>query len=158
MWNSRGKVPEIAFRDVSDEALAVRINRCDPRVSVQHNRPLRRRVPVQLSYASCRQSHVHAGNRLGNRKLPDRNLARPSTLLHPFVGESERVLERLYAACVGGRRQERVWILGIQRGIAWTRSTRALIPRKPRREYMSFFASSLMSFSSGQKLKETFRY
>src|SRR5947209_18501284 len=36
------------------------------------------------------------------------------------------------------------------------------IPRTPRREYMSFFASSfassLMSFSSGQKLKETFRY
>src|SRR6266403_3287476 len=127
MCNPRGKVPEIAFRYVSDEALAVRIKPRDPRVSIEHNGPLRRRVPVQLSYASCRQSHVHAGNRLGNCKLPDRDLARPSTLLHPFVGESERVLERLHTACVGGRWQERVRILGIQRGIAWTRSTRALI-------------------------------
>src|SRR5437660_9789000 len=98
MWNSRGKVQEIAFRHVSHEALAVRIKPRDSRVSVQHNGPLRRRVPVKLSYASCRQSHVHAGNRLGNCKLPDRDLARPSTLLHTFMGESERVLERLYAA------------------------------------------------------------
>jgi hypothetical protein len=40
--------------------------------------PLSSRVPVQLSYASCRQSHIYAGNGLGNRKLPDRDLARPS--------------------------------------------------------------------------------
>jgi hypothetical protein len=51
-------------------------------------------LPVQLAYASCRQSHV---NRLGKRKLPHRNLARPPALLHPFVKDGEGVLERPYA-------------------------------------------------------------
>src|SRR5580692_3777997 len=84
-------------------------------------------MPVQLSYASGGQSHIHAGNRLGDGKLADRNLSRPSTLLHAFVRDSERVFERLHASCIGGWREERVRVLIIQRGIAGTRSTGASI-------------------------------
>src|ERR1700728_411297 len=127
MRNSRGKVPEITFRYVGDETFAVQINRRNPSVSVEHDRPLSSCVPVQFANAAGSQSHIHASNRLGNRKLADRNLARPSTFLHPLVRKRERVLERLHAAGVRGRRQEGIRILGIQRRITWPGSAGATI-------------------------------
>ena len=127
MRNSGGEVPEVAFRYASDKALAIQVNCGDAGVSVQHERSLRLGVPVQLAYASCGQSHVHAGDCFGNGKLANRDLARPSTLLHAFVREREGILERLYAARVGGWRQVRVGILSVARGIGWTGSTRTAI-------------------------------
>src|ERR1035438_9597455 len=123
MWDSGGKVPEITFRDVGDKALAIQINRRYACVSVKHQRPLGSRMPMQLSYAACGQSHIDAGNRLGNCQLPDRDLARPSALLHTLVSKAERILEGLHGASVGGRRKERIRILRIQRGIAGARGT-----------------------------------
>ena len=102
MWDSGRKVPEIAFRYVGNKALAIQVNRRDACVSVQHERPLRSGVPVQLAYASRGQSHVHAGDCFGNGELANRGLARPSTFLHSFVREREGILKRLYAARVGG--------------------------------------------------------
>ena len=127
MRNSRWKVPEIAFGHVADEALAVGIKAGDARVSVQHEGPFRSGVPVQFANASGGQSHVDAGNRFGNRKLPDRYFARPSAFLHAFVRDSERIFEGLDAAGIGGRRQERVGILSIERGIAGAGSAGAAI-------------------------------
>jgi hypothetical protein len=127
MWDSRGKIPQIAFRHVTHKALAIGIEPRDARIPVKHEGPLGSRVPVQLSYASGGQSHVHAGNRFGNRELPDRHLTRPSAFLHPFMRDSKRIFKRLHAACVGGRWQEGIGILFIQRRIAGTGSAGASV-------------------------------
>ncbi len=84
-------------------------------------------MPVQFAHASSSQPHVDTGNRFRNLQLAHRDLARPSTFLHAFVRNSERILECLHAARVGLRRQERVRILRINRGIARAGRAGALI-------------------------------
>ncbi len=116
--NPGGKIPEIAFGYIGDEALAVEINRRDARVSVKHQGPLGSGVPMQFTDASGCQPHIDTRNRFRYGEFANRDLPRPSPVLHPFVREPEGVLKRLHSTCISGWRQEGVGILGVNCGIA----------------------------------------
>lgn len=75
MQDTSGEIPEIAFADVGDKALAFNIEPGDARVAVQHDRPLGSSVPVQFAYASRGQSHVDTGNRFQNWTVADCDFA-----------------------------------------------------------------------------------
>src|SRR5260370_1088842 len=66
------------------------------------------------------QPHTDTRNRFGYGEFANRDLPRPSPVLHPFVREPEGVLKRLHSTCISGWRQEGVGILGVNCGIART--------------------------------------
>src|SRR6266849_5178191 len=114
MRHSFWKKPEVALTHVADKASALLIDSRDARVTVQHNRPLRLDMPVQLTDATGGQSHLHARHCLRNRQLPHSNLPRPSTALDPFARQREGILERSYGSVVRLRGPHRIRILAFQ--------------------------------------------
>ncbi len=127
MRNSGRKVAEIAFFDVGDKALAIRIDAGDARPAVQHERPFRGSVPMQFADTAGGQPHVHAGKRLGHRKLADGDLARPPARLKALVREREWILEGLHPSGVRGQRLIGVRVRGVQGRIRRARIARAPI-------------------------------
>ena len=61
--------PDVSRRHFVQEILAVFVDGSDARAAVQHKRPLRRLVPVQLAVRVGRQSHIHTGHGRGDGKL-----------------------------------------------------------------------------------------
>src|SRR5712692_10334650 len=100
MRHSFWKEPEVAFTDVADKASALLIDSCDARVTVQHNRPLRLDMPVQLTDATRGQPHFHARHCLRYGQLPHSNLPRPSSALDPLARQRAGVFERSYGSVV----------------------------------------------------------
>lgn len=145
MRNAGGEKPQIAVFDVGDEAPAIRIDAGDSSLAVEHERPFRGGVPVQLADASGGQSHVDSGQALGHRKLPFGDFAGPATFVKTLVGEGKGIFERLHAARIRSDGIVRVRIRGIQSRIGGAgvaaasvgvgSVARLLLPREvPRRE------------------------
>src|SRR5712691_10874783 len=114
MRHSFWKEPEVALTHVADKASALLIDSRDARVTVQHNRPFRLDMPVQLTDATGSQSHLYARHCLRNRQLPHSNLPRPSTVLHPLARQREGILKRSHGSVVRLRGPYRIWILSFQ--------------------------------------------
>jgi len=55
------EVPQIALAHIVDEDRPIRIQHRDAGISIEHNGPLIRCVPMQLAKAASRQAHVDAG-------------------------------------------------------------------------------------------------
>src|SRR6185312_2659329 len=86
MWNSGGEKPHIADAAVCHKALAIPISGSDTRIAIQHDCPFRRSVPMQLSYASCGESHENTSQIFRNWKFPNRYFVRPSAVIKALVG------------------------------------------------------------------------
>src|SRR5229473_5799885 len=108
------KEPKVALTHVADKAAALLIDSCDARVTVQHNRPLRLDMPVQLTDATGGQSHLHARHCLRYRQLPHSDLPGPSTTLDTFARQREGILKRSHGSVVRLRGPHRIRILAFQ--------------------------------------------
>ena len=93
------------------------IDRRYPGRAIQHQRPLRSYMPVQLANTAGDQPHLHSSHRLRDRQIAHRYLPRPSTRLNPLMRQRERILERLLAARIRRRRPHRIRVLIIQHRI-----------------------------------------
>ena len=117
MRNSRRKQPQVALRYVADQAPAFLIHRGDARVAVQHDRPLRFHVPVELADSASRQSHFHTRDGCRDWQFANRDLACPATALDTLVCQREGILERFDGAIISGRRPFGIRILCRQRQV-----------------------------------------
>src|SRR6266403_2413572 len=90
-----GKKPKIVLVHIGDKALAVRVNRGNPRRPVKHEGPLTGRVPMQLPDASGGEPHVHARQLLGNWQFPNSHLTRPSAFISALVRKRDGYLKVL---------------------------------------------------------------
>jgi hypothetical protein len=83
MWNARCEIPEIADADVIDEVVPLSVDGCDAGAAVKHVGPFGSLVPMQFANAAGIQTHVHAGNVLGNTEFPHGDLTGPAAGLLP---------------------------------------------------------------------------
>src|SRR5262249_61313055 len=119
--------PQVTDTDVVDEVAALRIDRGNPRLAVQHVGPLSRLVPVQLAYAAGVQANVHAGNSRGNAELTHGHLARPAASLEARVSVGEREPKVRQRPVIRAGRHEDIGILASARRVAraWVRAANA---------------------------------
>src|SRR6266446_7780731 len=111
MWNATGKIPEVADTHVIDKVSSLGVNSGDTGGPVQHVSPFGLFVPMQLAHAAGVESHLNAGNRFRDTKLPLCHLTGPAAvgLSHMRVRERETEVRR--GAGIGGRRIEHVRVL-----------------------------------------------
>ncbi len=118
--------PEVALRHVVHELAPLGVHGGDAGAAVEHVGPLAFLVPVQLAHSARLEAHVHASQRLRDRQLPLRDLARPAAVLQPVVRVGEGELEVGKGAVVGLWRHEYVRVLAVAHGVARTRIIRTL--------------------------------
>ena len=100
------KIPDVAFLDVGNIGAADRIDHGHPAVTVSHVRPLSRLMPMQLTDAAGRQSHIDAGDGCGNCEVRLGHLPRPAAVLDAALHGVERRTYLRHAANVGWRRRK----------------------------------------------------
>ena len=92
--NSLRKIPKIAGLDIGHEGFSFVIDASDARLAVKHDRPFRRRVPVQLADSARFQPHIHAGDGFRDRQFTHRHFARPAAFVKPLVSQGKRIFRR----------------------------------------------------------------
>src|SRR5258705_3379823 len=108
MWNATGKIPEIADTDLIEKVSPVGVDSRDAGGPVQHVGPFGLLVPMQFAHAACVQSHLDAGDRFRNTKLPLCHLAGPAAVRLSHMRVSKRETEVWRRAGIrGGRSQPR---------------------------------------------------
>src|ERR1700730_2237510 len=91
MWNARCEIPEIADADVIDEVVPLSVDGGDAGAAVKHVGPFGSLVPMQFANAAGIQTHVHAGNVLGNTEFPHGDLAvQPPVSCRTWESEKEK--------------------------------------------------------------------
>ena len=118
--NTRGEIPEVADADIVDEVSPLRIDRGDSRRPIKHIGPLGGLVPMQLAHAAGIQTHVHAGDVLGDAKLAHRDLPGPAARREPHVGIIKRKAQVRQHAVIGRRRGDQIRVLTRTDGILRT--------------------------------------
>src|ERR1700691_2755835 len=103
MWMGGREVPQIPFGYIIDEDRPVRIQERNSTISLQHNGPFIRGVPMQFAEAAGRDAHVHTSDVFGGRKLALRNLMSPAAFLNSFVGQVKRKPDRPHVPAVSWR-------------------------------------------------------
>ena len=68
---------------------------------------------MQFANAAGIQTHVHAGNVLGNTEFPHGDLTGPATGLLPHMGVGERETQIRQRAVIGGGWNEQIGILPV---------------------------------------------
>jgi hypothetical protein len=76
---------------------------------------------MQFANPAGIQAHVHAGDVLGNRKFPHRNLAGPAAGLQPHMGVGERKPQIGQGTVIGGGWNEQIGVLAVAPEVARTR-------------------------------------
>src|SRR6266404_4661714 len=101
MRNSGREIPKIAFANIVLKGVTILVNRRDSCPAFEHVGPLRRLMPMHLSYPAGLEAHVDAGNLRRGRQLADRSLPSPAAWrqMHVTVGKrpsqvSERAVVR----------------------------------------------------------------
>src|SRR5882724_2835900 len=119
MWNATGKIPEVTNTHVIDKVSSLGVNGGNTGGPVQHVSPFGLFVPMQLAHAAGVESHLNAGNRFRNTKLPLCHLTGPAAvgLAHMRVGKRETQVRR--RAGIGGRRIEHVRVLTLADCVVW---------------------------------------
>src|SRR5581483_12444061 len=78
MRNSRRKEPQIALRDILNEALRVLVHGSDARIAFQHDGPFGFHMPMQLANSAGCGSQFDGGKAGGDRELARAHLAGPA--------------------------------------------------------------------------------
>src|SRR5258706_8692634 len=78
MRNSAWEVPDIVCGHVFSITFALNIDGGQASIAGQNDAPFSRTVPMQLSDAAGRETHVYAGDLFGDREIFGIALARPS--------------------------------------------------------------------------------
>ena len=104
---ARRKIPEVALVDVRHVWPAYGVENGHAAAAVGHDRPLGGLVPVQFPDAAGRQPHVDARDRVRNREIFLRHLARPAAVLNALWRIVEGGPVHRHAADVGRRRKLR---------------------------------------------------
>ncbi|MOA34595.1 hypothetical protein D3C78_1559760 [compost metagenome] len=74
-----GEIPDVAGAEICHLTFSFRINDGNAGMPLQHKCPFSSDgVPVQFTYATRLQRHIHPGNPLGNRELFDGSLPGPA--------------------------------------------------------------------------------
>src|SRR5258706_2016749 len=107
MGNAAREIPEIADTHLIETVSSLGVNGGDAGGPVQHVSPFGLFVPMQLAHAAGVESHLNAGNRFRNTKLPLCHLTGPAAvgLAHMRVGKRETEVRR-GAGIRGGRGED----------------------------------------------------
>ncbi len=87
MRNSRWKIPQVTSGYILHVSRSIQIDGGQPAVSVEHQRPLVRCVPMQFPDSTRRKPHIDAGNLNRGWECLHVDLPRPASFLHTPVRE-----------------------------------------------------------------------
>src|SRR5437867_6044877 len=85
------EVPEIAFANIIDKDCPIRIQHRHAGISIEHDGPLVRCVPMKFAKAAGRQAHVDASYVCGGWQFALCHLMGPATLLNALVRQIKGV-------------------------------------------------------------------
>src|SRR5712675_539091 len=118
MRNARREKPQIAHTDIINKISSLRVDRGDARPSIEHVSPLRGLVPMQFTYSTGVQTHVHAGDILRDAELTGGHLTGPAARLQPHMRVGKREAKIGQSAMVGGRRHQDIRVLAVSRNVS----------------------------------------
>src|SRR5258705_4484540 len=118
MRNARREKPPITHTDIINKSSSLRVDRGDARLSVEHVSPLRGLVPMQFTYSTGVQTHVHAGDILRDAELTGGHLTGPAARLQSHMRVGKREAKIGQSAMVGGRRHQDIWVLAVSRNVS----------------------------------------
>src|SRR5713226_3972218 len=119
MWNAARKIPEVADTHVIDKVSSLGVDSGDTGGPVQHVSPFGLLVPMQLAHAAGIESHLNAGNRFRDTKLPHRHLTGPAAVRLSHMRVSKREAEVRRRAGIRGGRIEHVRVLTLAGCVVW---------------------------------------